>query len=466
MGTRSGAEGVAQGSLAVAAQRKGKNSRVRRLIDFHARSRRAVSDHRRKRKEGDRKVSDQSRRGLDWTNFFMADVQIGFGSFLAFYLADLDWSKQDVGVALMIGGLAKLAAQIPGGALADAVTWKRALVAIGVGMIATAALILAFWPSYWLVIAAELLHGATAGLITPAIAGISLGLAGRHGMSLRVGRNYRFAAAGNVLTAAAMGALGYYLSNKAIFVMAAILCIPTLFAVLQIRPNEIDYAQARNAAKRDHTFDVQRIFDLTKNRNLLVFALVMVLFHFCNASLLPLVGQNLGHSKDTFSPLFMAGFIIVPQIVVAILAPWVGYWSDLIGRKPLLLAGLAVEALRALLLTVVADPYLIMVVQILDGITAAIVSVLTLLVLTDLTSGTGRFNLAQGALGTLISVAASISTGTLGLLVQKYGDLAGLLTMALGTGLAVAVLWMLLPETKPEDETREGSDERRPKEAR
>src|SRR5499427_5549046 len=69
------------------------------LRDLHSRSRRLISEHRHKRKLRDREVSDQSRRGLDWTNFFMADVQIGFGSFLAFYLADLGWSKQNVGLA-------------------------------------------------------------------------------------------------------------------------------------------------------------------------------------------------------------------------------------------------------------------------------------------------------------------------------------------------------------------------------
>jgi MFS family permease len=422
-------------------------ARLSRLHDFSRGSRRALAAHQGKRKEIDRKISDQSRRGLDWTNFFMADVQIGFGSFLAFYLADLDWSKQDVGMALMVGGLAKLVSQIPGGALADAVTWKRGLVAIGIVMIAASALILALWPSYPLVFSAEVLHGLTAGIVTPAIFGISLGLAGRQGMSLRTGRNYRYAAAGNVLTAAAMGVLGYYFSNRVIFIMAAILCIPALIAVFQIRPNEIDYAQARNAAKRDHTFDVQNILDLTKNRNLLVFSGVMVLFHFCNASLLPLVGQNLGHSKDSFGSLLMAGMIIVPQIVVAILAPWIGYWSDRIGRKPLLLAGLGVEALRALLFTVVSDPRLIMVVQLLDGVTAAIISVLTILVIADLTTGTGRFNLAQGAVGTMIGIAAAVSTGTLGFIAHTFGDFAGLLTMAAGTGLAAAVLWTLLPET-------------------
>src|SRR4051812_39523372 len=231
-----------------------------KVSDFPSRSRRLISEHRERRRSLDRRVSDQSRRGLDWTNFFLADLQVSFGAFLAFYLANLEWSKQDVGFVMAIGGLVGVAAQIPGGALTDALPWKRGLTAVGVLMISAAALILALWPSYALVFVAATLHGMTAGLVGPAIAAISLGLTGRHGMSLRVGRNLRFAGAGNALTAIVTGALASYLSNNTIFMVAAALCVPTLLALSYVRPDEIDYARARNARKRDHGFDLQRAF--------------------------------------------------------------------------------------------------------------------------------------------------------------------------------------------------------------
>jgi MFS family permease len=430
-------------------------SRLRRslfgdlLVDFHSRSRRLISEHRHRRKLRDREVSDRSRRGLDWTNFFLADVQMSFGSFLAFYLADLGWSKQNVGLALTVGGLAAVAAQIPGGALADAVRWKRGLAACGLLMIAAAALILALWPSFSLVFAAEILHGMTAGLVGPAIAAISLGITGRRGISSRIGRNYRFAGAGNAMTAAFMGALGAYLSNSAIFIAAAILCIPALIALNEIRPDEIDYARARNAAKRDHTLDLQKLVDFTKNWRLVLFAGALALFHLSNASLLPLVSENLAHSKIENSTLFMAGLIAVPQVVVAILAPWIGYWSELWGRKPLLLAGFAIETVRALLFAFVSDPVLMMFVQVLDGVTGAAITVLTIIVAADLTAGTGRFNLAQGVLGTIRGIAAAIGTGSVGFLVQQFGDFTGFFLMAIGPAMAAAVIWAFLPETKP-----------------
>jgi MFS family permease len=374
---------------------------------------------------------------------------MGFGSFLAFYLADIGWSKQDVGLALTVGGLSGLLTQIPGGALADAVPWKRGWAAVGIVAIAASALILALQPSYPMVFAAEVLHGVTGGIVGTAIAAISLGLAGRRGMSCRVGRNYRFAAAGNALTAAVMGALGAYVANSAIFIAAAILCIPALIALARIRPEEIDYVRARNAAKRDHSIDLQRVTDLAKNRNLLLFAGCLVLFHFSNASLTPLVSQNLALTKAAWSPLVVAGLLIGPQIIVALLAPWIGYWSELWGRKPFLLVGFASEALRGLLFAFVTDPSLMIVIQLLDGITGAVVTVLTILIIADLTTGTGRFNLTQGVVGTMIGLAAAISTTVMGFIVERLGDTVGFLTMAGITCMGLVALWRFLPESKP-----------------
>src|SRR6201996_1674136 len=105
-----------------------KTSRLRRV-------RHAVTRYRDARKSLHAPASAQSRYGLDWMNFFLADVQTGFGTFVAFYLAHLGWSERSVGLALTVGGLAAVVSQIPGGALADALPWKRPLIATGIAMI-------------------------------------------------------------------------------------------------------------------------------------------------------------------------------------------------------------------------------------------------------------------------------------------------------------------------------------------
>src|ERR1700745_2332849 len=342
-------------------------------------------------------ISKESRQGLDWLNFFLADIQTGFGAFVAFYLADLGWDKDQVGLALSAGTIAGLIALLPGGAIVDWVPWKRGLAAIGIVTIAVSALILAFAPTFALVFIAGILHGLTGGIVTPAIAAISLGLVGRGAMSVRTGRNYRFNAAGNALTAGLMGLAGQYFAKSAIFFGAAALCVPALIALSRIRADEIDYARARNAGRGRQAQSYSRIFDLGKNHNLYIFAACVFLFQLADASLLPVIGQNLAQSKAEYASLLMAGLIVVPQIVVALLSPWVGYHSEKWGRKPLLLLGFGLQIGRLVLFAFSADASILLIAQVLGGISAAAVTVLTVLVITDLTTGTGRFNLVRGS---------------------------------------------------------------------
>src|SRR3979411_2690255 len=129
----------------------------------------------------------------------------------------------------------------------------------------------------------------TAGIIGPAISSTSPGLRRPQDMSIRVGRIFRLAGAGNALTAALMGGLGAYVSVKAIFLTAAALCVPTLIALRRIRPQDIDYARARNAEKRDRALDIKRVTELARNRSFLVFCGGMMAFQLFNTSLLPIV---------------------------------------------------------------------------------------------------------------------------------------------------------------------------------
>src|SRR5689334_14554221 len=71
------------------------------------------------------RVSPRSLAGLDWLNFFVANLQTGFGPFIAVYLTAQAWTQVDIGLVLTLSGLIALAAQMPGGALVDAVQSKK-----------------------------------------------------------------------------------------------------------------------------------------------------------------------------------------------------------------------------------------------------------------------------------------------------------------------------------------------------
>ena len=140
---------------------------------------------------------------------------------------------------------------------------------------------------------------------------------------------------------------------------------------------------------------------------------------------------------------------MAPQVIVGLLEPWVGRTANTWGRRPLLLIGLGVVPIRAAFFALTADPVLLVVVQILDGLSGATLGVLTTLVIADLARGTGRFNLAQGLVGTLSGIGASLSTSLSGLVVEKFGYTAGFLSVTTVGLMAVAILWMFMPETRP-----------------
>jgi len=196
-------------------------------------------------KVGQSSASKRSLRGLDWLNFFLADVQSGVGPFLAIYLAASGWNEQTIGIALTGGGIAGIIAQTPAGALADRVRSKRALIACGVMALAVGALMIAAHPSFWPVMAAQTLIGVSSSVFGPTVVAIALGLVGRELFDRRQGRNQTFNSAGNVVAAVSMGLIGYFLSNRGIFLFVVVFTIPTLWALATIRADQIDYDVAR-----------------------------------------------------------------------------------------------------------------------------------------------------------------------------------------------------------------------------
>jgi len=89
--------------------------------------------------------------------------------------------------------------------------------------------------------------------------------------------------------------------------------------------------------------------------------------------------------------------------------------------------------------------------QLLSGVTAAIIGVLTVLVITDLTAGSGRFNLAQGVIGAASGVAASVSTLVTGYFFEGFGSGNGFIAISAVAAMATALIWAFLSETKREN---------------
>jgi MFS family permease len=395
--------------------------------------------------------SDISLRSLDAVNLLLAGALSGFGPYVAVFLAEQKWTQQSIGFVLTAAGFAGLLTQLPGGGLLDTVRSKRNLVALGAAMVATGALIIAFWPSFPLVLAALVLQGITGGFLGLAIAAISLGLVGHAALGERLGRNQRFASTGGVLAAGLMGLIGYFLSYRAIFLVAAALVLPLLFALDRIQPSDIHFGRACGAPDHHGPEAPPRARHLSvwTNRSLFMFAACVFLFQLANASMLPLAGESLVYSGVPFSSLIVSALIIVPQVIVALMAPWAGRQAKIWGRRPLLLLGFAALPMRALLFAWTTDPTVLIAAQVLDGVSGTVLGVLTALVVADLTKGTGRFNLAQGFVGTMSGVGASLSTTLSSQVAGSLGRAAGFISISAVGLAAVLLLWSLMPETSP-----------------
>ena len=240
------------------------------------------------------------------------------------------------------------------------------------------------------------------------------------------------------------------------FLVTAALVIPALLALLAIRPEHyVDAADDHPSMQHPRVMRKRpvRFWHIYRLHSLHIFAAATVLFHLSNAAMLPLALNDLA-KRGGNTGLVISAAIIVPQIVSAVIAPWVGRAAQRLGRRPVLLAGFAVLPLRGLLLAAQLGAVPLAAMQALDGVSASVFGIMVPLIAADVTRRTGYLNLAISSIGLAVSIGATISTTFGGLVADSYGISTALLGLA-AAGLAATVLvWVALPETRPARPTR------------
>lgn len=384
---------------------------------------------------------------LDWLNFFLADVKDGLGPFLAIYLlSSRHWDPGKIGVVMMIAGVATVVARAPFGALIDWTRWKRCLIVVAAVVVAGGALAMSLFPNFWLIAVAQAAIGSADAIFPSAIGAISLGIVGSESFTRRVGRNEAFSHAGNAFTAIMAGVAGWLVAPAAVLWLIAGLAAASIGAAFAIDPRSIDHDLARGC-ERDRNHQPSGLHILWECRPLLIFTAAITLFHFANAAMLPLLGEKLAQSNKGTETLFIAASIVTAQIVMVPIAVLVGHKADLWGRKPIFLAGFAALPIRGVLYTLTGDPYTLVSIQILDGIGAGIFGALFFIVIGDLTKGTGRYNLAQGAASACWGLGAALGNSIAGAIVDLAGYSAAFLFLAAAALAALLLLWIAMPET-------------------
>jgi len=400
-------------------------------------------------------AKNRSVHATEWLNFFVADVQSGVGPFVAAYLAASGWSPDRVGLALTLGGMVTVLLQTPAGAIVDAIHPKRAVLAGAIAGVGCGALILAFRTTTLFIDISQILIGAAGSFLGPAVAAITLGIVGQQAFDRQFGRNQGFNSAGNVVAALLFAAVGYELGNRAIFLATIALAIPALITLGVIDPKQIDYSRARASDLDPHEDRVSRVQALLADRALLAFCFAAFLFHLANAAMLPELGELLSRGNARSAAPFMSACVIVTQLIITLTAAGIGRRAGAKGRKGLLLLGFGVLPIRGVLYTLTRSVPALIAIQLLDGVANAIFGVVSMLVVLDRTRGTGRFNLAQGALATTVGIGAALSNALGGELVERFGFNVSFLGLAFIALVALLVLLQGVPETLPRREAEQ-----------
>ena len=392
--------------------------------------------------------------GLDLLNLWVANIQTGFGPFVAVFLTSVGWTQTGIGLALSLGTLTAMASQLPAGALVDAMRSKSRAATFSIMAFALSALLFALYPVSISVYAAEILHGFSSCTLGPAIAALSLAIAGQSALGQRLGRNARFASIGNGIGAALMGACGYYVSERGVFFLTAGLTLPAFYALRLLSQVETPVEPSEHKGRKRGE-KLRNIGNVLADRRLLIFAVCAAMFTLSDSAMLPIVGGALTKRAGAEASLLIAACIVLPQLIVAGMSPWMGSLAETRGRRTVLLIGFCTLPIRALLFAVVTDPFLIVAVQFLNGIASAAFLIMVPLITSDIAGKSGHFNLALGFVGFMIGIGGMSSTTLAGLVADRYGDAATFIFLAAIGAAATILVWVAMPETLPAEAGRE-----------
>jgi MFS family permease len=426
----------------------------------------------------------RSLKALGAVNFFLADVRDGLGPFLGIFLIGQGWSTATIGIVMTVGGIAGMLATTPLGALADASRAKRFMVGFCAALVIVASLAILFVPTITFVTASQIATGIAGAAIGPAIAGLTLGLVGQKGLAPQLGRNEAWNHGGNVFAAAGAGFFGYEFGLTAVFILMTVMAAGSIIAVMAIKPGDIDHDAARGIEKKDSgTADAPSGFSvLWTSTPLLILAATLMLFHFGNGAMLPLLGQQVatqaestsapegqtatdtalppGQSKPgqpaaqpvtTHTSLqslltdpvsYTAATVIIAQLTMIPIALLAAGFAGRRGYFLLLVAALIALPVRGLIAGLWPSPYALIPVQMLDGVGAGLLGVAVPGLVARILKGTGHINAGLGAVMTVQGVGASLSPAIAGVIVSRFGFSAAYLTLA-GFAVCGLVIWLV-----------------------
>jgi MFS family permease len=394
------------------------------------------------------RLSDRSLLALAVLNFFLADARDGLGPFLDAFLAIRGWSSVNLGLIATVGGLIGLLATPLCGALVDGTRWKRALIAGPVILVTAAALITLIEPTVAIVWIGQIGTAVVGAVIGPALAGLTLGLVGEKMFSHQIARNEVWNHAGNLTTLAVIFfAVTMFGRNAMIWEMIAT-AVCALAAVAAIDASRIDHKVARGLGEDKGEPGPSGFSVLLKTRGLVLLAVILLIFHFGNAPMSRLIAQQFAIELNSpfRTTAIITGISQLAMVGVALVAPML---IRRFGLATTLAIGLFALPVRGVLAASFHDFWIVYPTQVLDGVGAGLLGIVTPVAVERMLKGTGRFNVGFAAVMTVQGVGASLSNVVAGWLVSVGGYSLSHIVAAGVAVLAFVVFFIYRKEIAP-----------------
>lgn len=361
--------------------------------------------------------------------FALADVRDGLGPFIGIYLQQHNFSPDEIGFIMTLSGLAGIIFSSILGALTDKTKYKRLLLSVMALSIAFSSFILLIKPDFISASIISLIQGIASAGITPLITGITIGLTDKEKLGARFSKNEAWNHFGNALTAALSGLLGYYYGILPVFIIMSTMALLSVIFTIAIKKEHIDYNRARGAVENKKSISISEVI---KYKPLAAFGAVLFFFHFSNAAILPLLGQAAGEEfKNINTTFYTAMTVLIAQFSMIIMALLALKFINKKGAVTIItLTALCALPLRALIAGFFHTPYMMILIQILDGVGAGFMGVVVPVITAHILADTGRINTGMGMLMTMQTAGAALSTTYAGLLAANISYSAAFIGLA------------------------------------
>jgi MFS family permease len=389
---------------------------------------------------------------MDWRNriglygcYFLGMAGIGFTlPYLPLYLGQQELSDRMIGVVSTLAALAGMA-QFPVGLWSDRIGWRKPFLVVALALLALATVLIrghhgAIVLAILVVLFAE--NGVCRAVVESLSGAEAAALAPKDRVGAALGALRFWKPIGIILMALA----GSWLSERygVGLILVPLVVVQALAAVAALLIHEP--GSPRHAKPPDEDDLEAPKGWLPKDPALWAFVGAMVLFHAANAPGGVYLGLFL--RRDLHAPERMLAYAFVVSMAAWMLVVWPAGWlADRWGRRPLLITGWAIMALRLALVAIVRTPWQAVANQLLDGLGNGLFAVLAAAWVTDRLADPRRMGEAQAIVGTSLVLGSAIGPAVSGFLVGALGY-RGLFGMLAAVGAVATVLVITrVPET-------------------